>query len=278
MTSQTTAHDDTSTSDAVLISAEGGVRIITLNRPETLNAFSGDMHEALVDALRRVGNDRDARAIVLTGAGNAFSAGGDIDTFELYGNDIHARRHILRLGRQLFEDLVNVHVPVIAAVNGPAVGLGATLVSACDVVFMSKASFLADPHVTVALVAGDGGQVTWPLNAGLLRAKEYLLTGDRVLPEVAVQIGMANRVVSPDELMPQALAFAERLAALPWQAVQDTKFVLNQHVRQAAIGAHGVGVAAESQSHDTAEYRAVPENFRARQRSRATRAANGETR
>jgi enoyl-CoA hydratase len=250
--------------DTVLVENDGAVRILTLNRADSMNAFDDDMHDALVRALRDIGRDRDARVIVLTGAGRAFSAGGDIDRFELLANDLETRRQTLRVGRQLFEDLVNVHVPVVAAVNGPAVGLGCTLVAACDMVFVSETAYLADPHVTVALVAGDGGQVTWPLNTGLLRAKEYLLTGDRVPPHAAVEIGMANRVVAPEALMAEATAFAHRLAALPWQAVQDTKFVLNQHLRQAAVTSLGFGFAAESQSHDTAEYRAVPEKFRSR--------------
>jgi enoyl-CoA hydratase len=249
---------------SVLVDNDGAVRIVTLNRPDSMNAFSDEMHDELIDVLRGIGRDDDARAIVLTGAGRAFSAGGDIDSFELYANDFAARRAILRVGRQLFEDLVNVQLPVVAAVNGPAVGLGCTLVSACDMVFMSEKSYLADPHVTVALVAGDGGAVTWPLNAGLLRAKEYLLTGDRVSPHVAVEMGMANRVVAADKLLTEATAFAHRLAALPWQAVQDTKMVLNQHVRQASVNALGIGFAAESQSHDTAEYRAVPARFKQR--------------
>jgi enoyl-CoA hydratase len=255
-----------STSETVLVEGDGAVRIVTLNRPDSMNAFDDDMHDALVGALRDVGRDRNARAIVLTGAGRAFSAGGDVDRFELLANDLEIRRQTLRVGRQLFEELINVHLPVVAAVNGPAVGLGCTLVSACDMVFMSEKSYLCDPHVTVALVAGDGGQVTWPLNTGLLRAKEYLLTGDRVQPHMAVGIGMANRVVTPDSLMSEAIAFAERLAAMPWQAVQDTKFVLNQHLRQSAVTALGFGFAAESQSHDTAEYRAVPATLRARRR------------
>jgi enoyl-CoA hydratase len=253
------------TAEPVLVEEAGPVRIVTLNRPDSMNAFDDDMHDALVHVLREVGRDRTARAIVLTGAGRAFSAGGDIDRFELLANDLEVRRQTLRVGRQLFEDLINVHVPVVAAVNGPAVGLGCTLVSTCDMVFMSEKSYLCDPHVTVALVAGDGGQVTWPLNIGLLRAKEYLLTGDRVPPQVAVEMGMANRVVSPESLMPESIAFAHRLAALPWQAVQDTKSVLNQHLRQSAVAALGFGFAAESQSHDTAEYRAVPSTFRSRE-------------
>lgn len=250
--------------DAVKIEADGPVRILTLNRPDSLNAFDDDLHVGLPAALRQVELDREARVIVLTGAGRAFSAGGNIEDFESFANDLELRRTTLRTGRQLFEDLVNVHLPVIAAVNGPAVGLGCTIASACDFVLVSDKAFLADPHVQVALVAGDGGAVTFPLSIGLLRAKQYLLTGDRITPEVAVELGLATRVVPADSLMDEAMALARKIAALPPQAVQDTKAVLNQHLRLAAVATLGYGLAAESQSHDTAEYRAVPEKFRAR--------------
>lgn len=252
--------------EPILVEREGAVRILTLNRPESLNAFSEEMHAAFTTELRALSRDRDARAVVITGAGRAFSAGGSLDDFEVLGNDFELRRAVLRDGRDIFEQLVNLHLPLIAAVNGPAVGLGCTIASASDMVLVSESAFLADPHVTVALVAGDGGAVTWPLNAGLLRAKEFLLTGDRISPDVAVEIGMANRVVPAEDLMPQALAFAQRLATLPSQAVQDTKAVLNQHLRQAAVHALHYGLASESQSHDTADYRAVPEKFNARKK------------
>src|SRR5690349_16342633 len=107
--------------DAVTIEADGHVRILTLNRPDSLNAFDDDLHRGLPDALREVERDRDARAIVLTGAGRAFSAGGNIDDFETLANDLWLRRTSLRTGRQLFEDIVNVHLPIVAAINGPAV-------------------------------------------------------------------------------------------------------------------------------------------------------------
>lgn len=248
--------------DAIRIDSDGDVRIVTLNRPETLNAFDHELHEALPAALRSLSNDFDAKAVVLTGAGQAFSAGGSVDDFERFAGDLQLRRQALRLGRMLFDDLVGFHLPIVAAVNGPAVGLGCTIATACDMVFVSEDTFFADPHVTAALVAGDGGAVTWPLNTGLLRAKEYLLTGDRIPADVAVQIGIANRAVPADNLMPSALAFAQRLAALPWQAVQDTKAVLNQHLKQGAVNVLGFGLAAESQSQDTAEFREIPAKFR----------------
>jgi enoyl-CoA hydratase len=252
------------TDDAVLLTKDGPVRVLTLNRPDSLNAFDAEMHHALPRALAELSLDTEARAVVLTGAGRAFSAGGDLETFERHARDLEARRQTLRAGRRLFDELVNLHLPVVAAVNGPAVGLGATLVTACDIVFLAEHTFLADPHVTVALVAGDGAAATWPLHVSLMRAKEFLLTGDRVPAATAVEIGLANRAVPADSLMADALAFAHRLAALPPQAVQDTKAVLNQWVRQAAVSVLGYGLAAESQSHDTAEFRAVPEANRAR--------------
>jgi enoyl-CoA hydratase len=136
------------------------------------------------------------------------------------------------------------------------------VVTACDMVFMAENAFLADPHVTVALVAGDGGAATWPLHMSLLQAKEFLLTGDRLDARRALELGMANRVVPAETLMAEALAFAHRLASLPPQAVQDTKALLNQWIRQAAVSTLGYGLAAESQSHDTAEFRAAPQKVR----------------
>lgn len=251
---------------AVTIDADGPVRILTLNRPESLNAFDDDLHIEFPAALRELSNDTQARAVVLTGAGRAFSAGGNVEDFATFAADLELRRRSLRQGRQLFDDLINVHLPIVAAVNGAAVGLGCTIVTACDIVLMSDRAYLADPHVQVALVAGDGGAVTWPLHIGLLRAKPYLLTGERVPAELAVQLGLATRVVAHDELLTEALATAQKIAALPPQAVQDTKMVLNQHLRQSAVTVLGYGLAAESQSHDTAEYRAVPEQFRDRKK------------
>lgn len=250
--------------EPVLVTADGAVRVITLNRPESLNAFSSELHAALPAALREVCADPKARAVVMTGAGRAFSAGGDLESFTLLAEDFALRRASLREGRQLFEDLVNVHLPVVAAVNGPAVGLGCTLAAACDIVHISASTYMADPHVQVALVAGDGGAVTMPLSMGLLRAKRYLLTGERIPAEVAVELGLATYVEAPEELMAKAMASAQQLAELPPQAVQDTKMVLNQHLRQAVVSMLGYGLAAESQSHDTPEYREVPGKFRAR--------------
>ena len=253
---------------AVQVQRDGPLRIVTLNRPQTLNAFDREMQAELPRVLTELSRDREARAVVLTGAGRAFSAGGDIANFPLNAADLYHRRAGLREGRRLFDELISLHLPVVAAVNGPAVGLGCTVATACDIVFMAQDTFLADPHVTVALVAGDGGAVTWPALTSLLKAKQYLLTGDRIPAQEAVAIGMANFAVPAGELMDAAIAFARRLASLPPQAVQDTKLVLNQILRERAVSVLPFGLAAESQSSDTVEYAEAPARFEAQRAAR----------
>lgn len=258
--------DKTTVEPEIVVTADGSIRIVTLNRPDAHNAFSEPMHREFVRVISAIDNDSDARAVVLTGAGRSFCAGGSLDDFEAKRTNFEARRQSMRDARRLVDEMLNLRVPVVAAVNGPAVGLGCTLVTLCDIVFMASKAFLSDPHVAVALVAGDGGAVTWPSHTSLLHAKQYLLTGDRIPAAVAVTLGLANFAVSEDEVLPLALAFARRLSNLPPQAVQDTKMVLNQHLRQSAVSVLGYGLAAESQSHDTEQYREIARGGSARGR------------
>jgi enoyl-CoA hydratase/carnithine racemase len=256
------------TSGSVLrVVRDGAVTILTLNRPEHLNSFDEALHQAFARFWIDLDYYDSVRAVVLTGAGRAFCAGGSIDDFDLFRTDLAARANAMRSARRLIDEMLNVRVPVVAALNGPAVGLGATLSSLCDVVFIADTAHLADPHVAVALVAGDGGAITWPHHTSLLKAKQYLLTGDRVSPDEAVALGLANFVAPAADVVTEAIAFAQRLAALPPQAVQDTKMLLNQHLRRSAVAALGYGLAAETHSHDTPEYAAVPERFRSRDRT-----------
>jgi enoyl-CoA hydratase/carnithine racemase len=252
--------------DVLLVDRDGPVAVVTLHRPDQLNAFDDELHDAFTQFWFDLDRDLDVRAVVLTGAGTAFSAGGNIAGFDQLRTDLAARAHIMRAARRIVDEMLNARVPVVAAVNGAAVGLGCTLATLCDIVFLADTARIADPHVTVALVAGDGGAITWPHMASILKVKQYLLTGDPVPPDEAVAIGLANFVVPADHVVADAIAFAHRLAALPPQAVQDTKAVLNQHLRLSAVAALGYGLAAETHSHDTPEYAEVPQRFRSRQR------------
>jgi enoyl-CoA hydratase/carnithine racemase len=250
----------------LLVERDGPVAVVTMNRPDQLNAFDDELHQAFSRFWIDLDHDLDVRAVVLTGAGKAFSAGGNVADFDRLRTDLAARARLMRGARRIVDEMLNVRVPVVAAVNGHAIGLGCTLATLCDIVFLADTARIADPHVTVALVAGDGGAVTWPHMASMLKVKQYLLTGDPVPPDEAVAIGLANFVVPADQVVAEATAFAHRLAALPPQAVQDTKAVLNQHLRLSAVAALGQGLAAETHSHDTPEYAEVPERFRSRPR------------
>ena len=144
---------------------------------------------------------------------------------------------------------------MVAAVNGPAVGLGCSLVALSDIAFMAESAHLADPHVLIGLVAADGGPITWPLLTSLMLAKEYAFTGDRIPAKRAAEIGLVNHVVADDEVMPKALDCARRIAALPQQAVEDTKRVVNLHLERAVLATIDFALAAEGRSFDSPELR-----------------------
>jgi enoyl-CoA hydratase len=241
----------------LLIEAVEAVRVITLNRPESLNAVSASLHEALEHVWRHVASDPEARAVVITGAGRAFSAGGDLNQIVALQRDPVTRGVVLDQARRLVSEVMDFRLPVIAAVNGPAVGLGCTVAACTDVVLIADTAFMADPHVSVGLTAGDGGAAVWPLIMGMLRAKEHLLTGDPISAEQAVAYGLANRVVPVGSLMTEAMALAARLAAQPPQAVQSTKRALNMHLKRAISGVLEYALAEENLSFDTPEHRAV---------------------
>ena len=166
--------------DELTVTSDGPIRIITLNRPDQLNATNHVLHAALAAVFVQLDADAEARAAVLTGSGTAFSAGGDFDYIHELSHDAGLRAETLTHGRQIVTGMVRCRVPIVAAVNGPAVGLGCSLVALSDIVYMAESAHLADPHVALGLVAADGGPVVWPLLISLQLAKEYALTGDRI--------------------------------------------------------------------------------------------------
>jgi enoyl-CoA hydratase/carnithine racemase len=250
--------------DTISVTVDGPVRIVTLSRPEQLNAVNDDLHRALATLFPRLSQDADARAAVITGAGRAFSAGGDFDLLDRMSKDRQLRRDTIAEGRDIVLNMLRCRVPVVAAVNGPAVGLGCSVIALSDVVYMAESAYLADPHVTVGLVAADGGPLTWPLHTSLLLAKEYALTGERITAARAAEIGLANHVCADDEVLPAAIAAAHKLARLPQQAVEGTKRVLNLHLERAVLATIDFALAAENESFDTPELQGNIERFRSR--------------
>lgn len=248
--------------EAIQIEHDGPVRIVRLNRPEQMNAVNNEVHWAFARIWSEIAEDADARAVVLTGAGKAFSAGGDLVAWlEHYVDNPVTRRAGMRDARRIVREMIDFPLPIVAAVNGPAVGFGCSIAVLCDLVYMSDRSFFADTHVASGLVAGDGGSLVWPLLMSLLKAKEYLLLGERIPPDVAVEIGLANRVIPHDQLYAESLAVAHRLAALPARAVQDTKRALNLHVERAITGILEYGISAETECFTTPEHRAAIDRF-----------------
>ncbi len=242
--------------DELDVVAQGPIRVVTLNRPEHLNATNHALHRGLAGLFPQIDADDEARAVVLTGNGKAFSAGGDFGYIDELARDSDLRKETLVHGRQIVTGMVGCRVPIVAAVNGPAVGLGCSLVALSDIVFMAESTHLADPHVLMGLVAADGGPVTWPLMISLQLAKEYALTGDRIPARRAAEIGLVNHVCPDAEVMERAMACAQRIATLPQRAVEDTKRILNLHLERAVVATLDFALSAEDRSFTSPELRA----------------------
>jgi len=240
--------------EEIQIRNEGPVRFVTLNRPEQLNATNAELHRGLSLVWRQLAADEGARVVILTGAGKAFSAGGDFHFMTKLAAEERFREQTMEEARTILLDMIRFPLPLIAAVNGPAVGLGCSLALSCDLVLLSDQAHLADPHLAIGLVPGDGGVALWPLFTSMLRVKEFLFTGDRIGPEQAVALGLANRVVPNVELMGEALKLAQRLARLPERALRDTKRGLNAHIEKAVSGPLEIAIQAELASMASAEH------------------------
>ncbi len=223
----------------------GHVLRVTIDHPSSaLNAVDERLHHDLTALCAGLKRETEARAVVLTGRGRAFSAGGDFAWFPALQEP--GRLEALRRdAKQLVWDLLDVEVPIVAAVNGHAMGLGASIALLCDVIFMADTATIGDPHVRVGIVAGDGGAAIWPLALGPARAKEYLLTGDPLTAAEAERIGLVNHVVPAAELDAQAMAFAARLAAGAPLAVRYTKLAVNKLVKEALNVAFDISTALE---------------------------------
>jgi enoyl-CoA hydratase len=223
------------------------IATVTMNRPDKRNAIDYGLHKALEEAIAELGCDSAVGAIVLTGMGSAFSAGGDVKGF--YPDDPGPMETIRT--RRLAQTLVNCEAPLIAAVNGVAAGLGATVALLCDVIYMADTARIGDTHVNMGLVAGDGGAVIWPLLVGPHRAKEYLMAGKLATAEEAERMGLVNHVVPADQLMKEATAYAALVSERAAPAVRWTKMIINQALQQSMSLALPLGLATEQLSSHT---------------------------
>lgn len=224
---------------------DGEVLVVTIDHPSSaINAVDHDLHADLAALFPRLQAERDARAVLLTGRGRAFSAGGDFDWFPTLQDPV-SLRSLHHDAKAMIWDLLDVHLPLVTAVNGHAMGLGASIALLSDVVFVAESARIGDPHVSVGLVAGDGGTIAWPLALGPMLAKRFLFTGDPVTASEAVSFGLAHRAVADDDLHDEALAFAHRLAAGAPLAIQGTKAAINSWIKATAGPAFDIAMANE---------------------------------
>ncbi len=231
--------------ETIGIERSGHVITATIDHPTSeLNAVDETLHRDLAELFRTLKQEPDARAIVLTGSGRAFSAGGDMSWFPELRDP--ARMHALRReAKQIVWDQLDVEIPIVCALNGPAVGLGASIALLCDVIVMADTASIIDPHVQVGLVAGDGGAAIWPLLVGPLAAKRHLMLGRPLTADDALRLGIASEVCPADSIAATGRAWADRLAAQPPLAVQGTKIAVNQQVKQALLTSFDVSAALE---------------------------------
>ena len=247
---------------------DNGVLVLTIDNPPA-NAFADAMHDDLRRVLEDVNGDAATRVLVITGAGErAFSAGGEVESMhrqlqnpaELIAGLVEARR--------LLNAFLRLEKPIIARVNGHAIGLGATIALFSDLAYAVEGIKIGDPHVSVGFAAGDGGALIWPQLIGYMRAREYLLTGDPILSQDAAAMGLINRAVPRDELDQVAFGMADRLAGGASVAINLTKQAINLPLRRQLEGMLDASVWFEAISAFSDDHREAVAAFRAKRTPR----------
>jgi enoyl-CoA hydratase len=261
MTQTPNQNPDYSQYQHLTIEVDDNIATITLNRPERLNAINDQMHRELRDVWIDMGRDDRVDVIVLTGAGRAFCAGGDVKEMhtadEPYGGGRTKEPLAIMAAdaRRLANEMLDVEQPIIAAVNGDAFGLGANIALLCDIVIIADDARIADTHVNVGLVAGDGGAVIWPILVGPHRAKEFLMRGTRLTGAEAANIGLVNRAVPRADVLSSAHELAAELAAGAPLAIRWTKYSVNKALKHAMNLVFDVSMAFELTSMKSADHR-----------------------
>ncbi len=210
-----------------------GVLLITINRPEVLNAANDRLHWELTQIWLTIDADPDTRVAVVTGAGRAFSAGGDLDMVEANATDPSRLARTVREASDIVYNMINLDKPIVSAINGVAVGAGLVVALMADVSIIAENVRFTDGHTRLGVVAGDHAAIIWPLLCGMAKAKYYLLTSDFIDGREAERIGLVTFCVPPDRLLAKAFEVADRLAEGSQQAIRWTKRALNNWLRLA---------------------------------------------
>jgi len=247
---------------AIAFKREGAVLTATLNRPDTLNAIDDELDRELAQLFNDVADDVETNVLVLTGAGRAFSAGGNMDHLQEVIDKPEKFYNTMARSKRVIYSQLDCPKPVIAKLNGHAIGLGATIALFCDLIYAVPKAKIADPHVNVGFVAGDGGAVIWPQLIGYVRAKEFLLTGDPITGEEAAKIGLINYSVAPEEIDQVVDAMAHRLANGAARAIQWTKASVNLGLKQLAHSILETSMAYEVISNHTSDHQEAVNAFK----------------
>ncbi len=240
---------------AIAFSRADRILTITLNRPDALNAADPVLQEELARVFAEAAEDEQSDVIVLTGAGKAFSAGGDLKWMLERRFDARAFVAESRAARATVFSILDCAKPVIARINGDAIGLGATLALMCDITIANETARIGDPHVRVGLVAGDGGAVIWPQLVGFARAKAHLLLGDPLTGVEAASIGLITLAVPAAELDATVERWARRLADGAQQAIRYTKTAINLQLKQVMATVFDAGIAYEGLTMASADHK-----------------------
>lgn len=210
-----------------------GVMVITINRPEVLNATNARLHYELSRVWKDLADDPQSRVVVVTGAGRGFSAGGDLELLDEAAGNPERLAALWREAGDLVYNMVNLDKPIISAINGPAVGAGLAVALLADISIASETMRITDGHLRLGVAAGDHAVMLWPILCGMAKAKYYLLTADFIDGREAERIGLVSLCVPPEQLMARAMEVARKLAGGPQQALRFTKRSLNNWLRMA---------------------------------------------
>ena len=234
---------------------DDGVALITLNRPERHNAVGGPMHTELWQLPEDIQYDPDVRVAVITGAGRSFCSGADVEaSFADPSRDPALPLGMEDEARNIVDGFLRLDKPVITAVKGYALGLGATVALLGDIVLAGRSVRIGDTHVVVGITAGDGGAVIWPQLVGYQAAKYYLFTGEHVDAETAERLGLVFRVYDDEDLVDEALALASRIAQGAPYAIRSTKRAINRSLEKISQDVMPYGLAVEGLSMKTADH------------------------